>query len=68
MGFKDIGLWQEGDWIAAICVGVLMIFSPSGRHRRSQNPNPSAPRRPLHLSRRNVGAFSTTHAALLISI
>ncbi|MEO6582277.1 MAG: peptide MFS transporter [Sphingomicrobium sp.] len=30
MGFKDIGLWQEGDWIAAICVGVLMIFLAGG--------------------------------------
>jgi POT family proton-dependent oligopeptide transporter len=30
MGFKDISQWQEGDWIAAICLGVLMIFLAAG--------------------------------------
>src|SRR5215210_7954513 len=30
MGLKDIALWQEGDWIAAICLGVLMIFLAGG--------------------------------------
>jgi POT family proton-dependent oligopeptide transporter len=27
---KDMSLWQEGDWIAAICLGVLMIFLAGG--------------------------------------
>ena len=30
MGFKDMSLWQEGDWIAAISFGVLMIFLAAG--------------------------------------
>jgi POT family proton-dependent oligopeptide transporter len=30
MGFKDMSLWQEGDWIAALCLGVLMIFLAGG--------------------------------------
>ena len=30
MGLKDISLWQEGDWIASICLGVLMIFLAGG--------------------------------------
>ena len=30
MGFKDMSLWQEGDWIASICLGILMIFLAGG--------------------------------------
>jgi POT family proton-dependent oligopeptide transporter len=30
MGFKDVSLWQEGDWIAAIAFGVLMVFLAAG--------------------------------------
>ncbi len=30
MGFKDVALWQEGDWIAAIAVVVLGIFLAIG--------------------------------------
>ena len=30
MGFKDMSLWQEGDWIAVICLGVLMVFLAGG--------------------------------------
>ena len=30
MGFKDISLWQEGDWIASICLGILMVFLAGG--------------------------------------
>ncbi|HEY6663005.1 MAG TPA: peptide MFS transporter, partial [Sphingomicrobium sp.] len=30
MGFKDVSQWQEGDWIAVICLGVLMVFLAAG--------------------------------------
>jgi POT family proton-dependent oligopeptide transporter len=30
MGMKSVGLWQEGDWIAAIAVVVLAIFLTVG--------------------------------------
>ncbi len=30
MGFKSIALWQEGDWIAAIALFVLIIFLAIG--------------------------------------
>jgi POT family proton-dependent oligopeptide transporter len=30
MGFKDMSLWQEGDWIAVICLGVFMAFLAGG--------------------------------------
>ncbi|WP_188054056.1 MULTISPECIES: peptide MFS transporter [unclassified Sphingosinithalassobacter] len=30
MGFKDVALWQEGDWIAAIGATVLAIFLIGG--------------------------------------
>jgi POT family proton-dependent oligopeptide transporter len=30
MGLKDIGLWQEGDWIAAIAVFILVLFLTVG--------------------------------------
>ena len=30
MNFKDISLWQEGDWIAAIALGVLIVFLAIG--------------------------------------
>jgi POT family proton-dependent oligopeptide transporter len=30
MGFKDMSLWQEGDWIAAIAVFVLVVFLAVG--------------------------------------
>src|SRR5688572_19912785 len=30
MGFKDMSLWQEGDWIAVICLGVFMVFLAGG--------------------------------------
>src|SRR5688500_1558449 len=30
MGFKDISLWQEGEWIAAITVVVLALFLAIG--------------------------------------
>ena len=30
MGFKSIELWQEGDWITAIAVGVLVAFLSIG--------------------------------------
>ena len=29
-GFKPMGSWQEGDWIAAIAVFVLAIFLTVG--------------------------------------
>ena len=30
MGFKSVSTWVEGDWIAAICLGILMIFLAGG--------------------------------------
>ena len=29
-GLKPVGMWAEGDWIAAIALGVLMIFLAGG--------------------------------------
>jgi POT family proton-dependent oligopeptide transporter len=29
-GFKPVGQWQEGDWIAAIGFGILMVFLAGG--------------------------------------
>jgi POT family proton-dependent oligopeptide transporter len=29
-GLKPVGLWTEGDWIAAICFGVLLAFLAAG--------------------------------------
>jgi POT family proton-dependent oligopeptide transporter len=29
-GFKDMSLWVEGDWIAAIALGVLILFLAAG--------------------------------------
>ena len=30
MGFKDMSLWQEGDWIAVIAFGLLLAFLAGG--------------------------------------
>ncbi len=30
MGFKDMSQWQEGDWITAIALGVLLAFLAAG--------------------------------------
>jgi POT family proton-dependent oligopeptide transporter len=40
-GFKPVGLWNEGDWIAAIGVGILMAFLAGGAAiAASREPEP----------------------------
>ena len=47
-GFKDIALWNEGDWIAAIAAAVLAIFLIAGAYLVSR-PRPEVLNHPKGL-------------------